>query len=641
MTLFSLARRNMVRNFYHYFLYFGSMIFSVLIFFTFVSIQYNHEAQQAASASVKIDTSFRAASIVLLLFVAIFIWYSNSFFTKRRKKELGIYALLGLRKRQIGRMLFYENMILGLLSLAAGVFIGVLLSKFFIMILIRFMGAIVDIGFSVSWPAVLETAVVFFVMILFTSLHGYRLVYRFKLVELFHAEKQGERTPKVSATLALFALLLIGAGYWLALQSLDTPIWHNALFRNALFILFCVIAGTYLLFRSFTVYLLKHSRRHKNFYYNGTNLIGIASLFFRIKGNARVLTVIATLSAITLCAVGTSFSMYFETSRWAKDIYPFSFVYTSAVNAQKEADQTFDRTLDAEGKHRLTARVTVPVIGMKGPPLESAGRKTESILVISASSYHRLAGETGAESGIQIRGHNAVMLSKYIQGNQAKDYIGHTGQLMSADGDTISVLYRDFRKNNVVSAAKYVVVINDQWFSKLEQTNQPVSMTQVKVSDQEHSGALNDRLKQDFSKTDVRFSGFYEYYHTVMSAYGLMIFLGAFLGLVFLLATGSIIYFKQLNEAEQEKMQYSVLKKIGLTKKEISRTVARQTGFIFALPLVVGLGHSAVALTALSKMMVRNITLPVIICMGVYVLIYLLYYLFTVHAYSRIVDVNR
>ncbi len=139
---------------------------------------------------------FGVSSIILILFVAIFILYSNSFFTRKRKKEVGLYAILGLRKKTIAKMLFYENLVMGIIALVIGIILGTLLSKLFAMILIKLMGSITDVDFGISFLAITQTVIVFMVIILFTSVQGYRLIYRFKLIELFYAEKKRRTNSK-------------------------------------------------------------------------------------------------------------------------------------------------------------------------------------------------------------------------------------------------------------------------------------------------------------------------------------------------------------------------------------------------------------------------------------------------------------
>ncbi|SFG37869.1 ABC transporter permease [Sporolactobacillus nakayamae] len=648
MTLFELARRNMARNFIQYFLYFGSMIISVLIFFIFVSIQYNDEAQAAAADSVKINTAFQAASIVLLIFVALFIWYSNSFFTKRRKKEIGLYALMGLRKKQIGWMLFFENLILGLMSLAVGMFIGMLLSKFFIMILMKLMHITVAVHFSISLPAILETIIVFLVIIVTASFYGYRLIYGFQLVELFRDEKKGDREPKVSIFQALLAVALIGTGYFLVLQDLKPPLWRLPIV--ALMMLLCIIAGTYLLFRSLTVFILKQMRKRKNVYYKGTNVIGISQLLYRMRGNARVLTVIAAMSAVTLVSVGTSYSFYYNAGEWTKNNFPHSYKYVIPVDQQDKAEQLLYKALRADGEqHKVTSHVSVPALNLDVQMLEYDGGSAE-FDIISEAVYNQVAARYGQKDRIHLIGNEATMLAKFYEKKFKKSYIGHNGKIGSVEsyengGKKTFVHYVSYERTKFLQST--TVVVSDTMFQKLARVSKPLILNQIDVSGQEHLGKVDDQfliamnnLEKKIKERNAHYYGvfsFYGIYHSTMTAYGLIMFLGAFLGLVFLLATGSIIYFKQLNEAAQEKPQYAILRKVGLTNREIRGTIAKQAAFIFVLPLVMGVLHSTIALGALSRMIDDDLTVPAVICMGIYALIYFIYYLFTVRAYTKMV----
>jgi len=216
---------------------------------------------------------FKAAAIVIAIFVAIFIWYSNSFFIRKRKKEIALYSLLGIRKRQIGTMLFYENIVMGIAALCAGILIGSLLSKLFIMLLVSLMGFSANIEFMIPSKAVLNTAVVFIILFLITSIHGYRLIYRFKLIELFKAENQGERVPKTSVFLSLVSVLLIGGGYFIYTKALSSFGVFAILITLAL-----TIIGTFMLFSSLTLLIIALSKKNKRRYYKGINMIGTSQL---------------------------------------------------------------------------------------------------------------------------------------------------------------------------------------------------------------------------------------------------------------------------------------------------------------------------------------------------------------------------
>ncbi|HEX3011786.1 MAG TPA: ABC transporter permease [Syntrophomonadaceae bacterium] len=214
MTLFSITARNIKKNFQNYFLYFISMVFSIVVFYVFTSIQYNEQVSQTIGETTRF--MLKLGAICVTVFSAIFMGYSNSFFTRKRKKEIGLYSLLGLQKRQIARMLFYENLVMGVAALGLGIVAGSLFSKVFVMLLFRLMGHFVQVYFAVSPRAILNTVIVFLIIFMVISLYAYSLIYRFKLVDLFHAEQSGETEPKASFVLALVSIALIAGGYVLA-----------------------------------------------------------------------------------------------------------------------------------------------------------------------------------------------------------------------------------------------------------------------------------------------------------------------------------------------------------------------------------------------------------------------------------------
>lgn len=223
-------------------------------------------------------------------------------------------------------MLFYENMLMGLMSLVIGIAIGSVLSKLFLELLVNMMGLNLNVHFEVPMAAIIDTAIIFFVIILYTSLQGYRLIYRFKLIELFRAEREGEAMPKGSVIMALISVFLIGSGYFLALMYMKAVMYADFMVV-ALYILLATVAGTYLLFMFFTVFVLKRARNNKSAFYNGMNMVTTSQLLYRIKGNAKSLATIAILSAVTLTAVGTSVTMYYNTFTQSKVAAPYSYSY--------------------------------------------------------------------------------------------------------------------------------------------------------------------------------------------------------------------------------------------------------------------------------------------------------------------------
>lgn len=639
MTLFSIARKNIRKNFTNYFLYIGSMIFSIIIYFTFVSLKYDQAIQETTESSNKISSVFNGASIVLIIFVAVFIWYSNSFFIKKRKKEVGLYSLLGVRKKQIGRMLFYENFFMGIIALLIGIILGSILSKFFVIILMKVMGYDAIGNLAISSQAIVNTILVFTVLTAITSIHGYRLIYRFKLIELFKAEQEGEKEPKTSIITAIVSVLLVGIGYWLALQNLfESEVWRKLGFLiTLLVILVTVILGTYLLFSTLTVYLLKLLRKNKHHFWNGINIISTSQLLYRIKGNARTLTIIAVLSATTLTAVGTAYSFYYNNSSNAEMLNPNSMMFiANDTSVSKQINERISQDKD----HEIIYHMSVPtmIINVDITNLHSNNLPDEmEYSIIDNSTFNQLAKLQKRDESLSLKGNEAVVLEAGYSESFSPKYIGASISL-NVNDISEEIIFKKVKKYNVLNppTTGITVVISDELFSKLASGTNLVNMEVYELKNEENAKTLTKEV-QTLLPNEASFSSFYSDYARGMESTGLLIFIGGFLGLVFLGATGSIIYFKQLTEATSDKDRYMILYKIGVNKKEVKKSISKQILFIFALPLLAGIAHSIVALTMLSKIMEMNLMIPVGICIGVYVCIYIAYYFLTVRNYYKII----
>lgn len=647
MTLYSIALRNIKRNFKDYALYFASMIFSIVIYFTFKALQYNSQMTAAAEGSKKISGAFQVSSVMLIIFVAIFIIYSNGFFTRKRKKEVGLYSLLGIRKKQIGRMLFYENMIMGLLSLVIGIIIGSLLSKLFLELLLNMMGLNLNVQFEVPLGAVIDTTVIFFVIILYTSLQGYRLIYRFKLIELFRAEREGESVPKGSVIMALLSIFLIGSGYFLSL-TFTKAVMHVNFMMLALYILLATVLGTYLLFTFFTVFVLKRARNKKSSFYNGMNMVTTSQLLYRIKGNAKSLATIAVLSAVTLTAVGASVTMYYNTFTQANSIAPYSYSYEKQG---AELDKKVKNILnESKQDHPITAQFDVemvPVAGkFAGENADMNGNPhyfiTEKYSLISQSKFNGIAKPMETEA-VTLQDEEAFIFDgSYMEGHEFSSVYKGNEVVFPLGNGTKSLTIKGAVGKTVTNIGELVVVVPDAVYEQAKKENGTGTVTNIDVEGERKSKELTEKLASVMPKGESDFEepfrDFYRGFQMMLEATGLLMFIGIFLGLVFLLATGSIIYFKQLTEADADRDRYIVLRKIGVTKREMKQAIAKQVGFIFAIPLVIGILHSLFALKGFSTLMPFEILIPLLMSIGVYSVIYIGYYFFTVHSYFKIVS---
>ncbi|MFD9628136.1 ABC transporter permease [Peribacillus muralis] len=632
MTLFSLARKNIARNLSQYFLYIASMVFSIIIYFTFVTLKYSDTVAVQTASSQKLDSLMSGAAFILIFFVAIFIAYSNSFFMKKRKKEVALYALLGVRNRQIGFMLFFENLLLGLVSLVVGILLGFLCSKGFMTILIYLMGYDVIAPFTFSGTAALNTSIVFLIIFLVTSFQGYRLIYQFKLIDLFHASKKGEAVPKLSKGVSILGIMLIVIGYWLAMQDLFTSkVWEKVGFlMTALIILTTVIVGTFLLFHSVTGFVLALIKKNEKWLWKGLHLMTISQLLYRIRGNARTLTVIAVLSATTVTAGGAVYGIYYNTNDQVLTANPNTFMYrqTDAKNDQKVSailpDTKYDEAIEA---------LSVTFNAKDLNDLDGSGKKIYT--VIDEKTYNKLAAIQNKEV-LRLKEDHAVILDIGYDERLSPDYKGKT----ITTKNNKAITFQGVKTQTVLNAgtAGITVVVSHHTFEALQKDGESLIFRVIGVD--KASVDLSGEVARAIPEKGL-FSSAPQEFQLALESVGSLLFIGSFLGLVFLAATGSIIYFKVLTEAEEDKSQYNMLHKMGASAKEMRRSIASQVVVIFFVPLAAGLCHSIVALKAFSSLLMMDLAKPVMIWMVAYTVIFGLYYILTVASYNRIITQNN
>lgn len=618
MTLFSLARKNIQRNLSNYFLYIASMVFSIVIYFTFVTLKYNDDLSALKQSSQQIKGLMSASSVVLLFFIVIFMAYSNSFFMKKRKKEVALYSLLGVRKQKIGLMLFFENLVIGLVSLVLGIVLGFFMSQGLLMILVRLMGYEIVGSLTFSVEALVNTAVIFTILFLFTSLQGYRVIYQFKLIDLFHAEKQGEQIPRASLVAAVLGTALIAFGYYTAASDMFTSeIWRFfTVLGTPLMVIGVTIVGTYLLFHSVSVFVLTALKRATSWSWKGLNLIGVSQLLYRIRANAKSLSIIAILSATTITAGGGVFGMYYNAEASVRQMLPNTFMWKGDPVEFSQKDVIYHESLS-----------------VKNLRVDNEFSFFEYTL-LKESDYNRLAKLQGKDQNLHIAGGSAVLLDAAYDERFSHDFTGEDFKLKNGYSFHVEKMYTESVLNFIPAGT--VLVVNDQEFAM---TNaEEVQMQAIGLdNDLKQQAVSQDIVKQLSTEQQESFSSVPQSYEDSIATVGALLFVGSFLGLVFLAATGSIIYFKILTEAEEDQAKYAILNKIGVNSKQILKTVAGQVAVIFSAPLIVGIVHSAFALLAFSQLFGMNITKPVILWMIAYSAIYFIYYIFTVRSFYKIV----
>ncbi len=588
----------------------------------------------------KIEPAFKTASIFLLLFSAIFIWYSNIFFIKKRKKEIALYSLFGMQKEQIGKLLFFENLIIGLIALALGVGIGALFSKLFVMILMKLMGFTFLATFQIVINAVIQTIVVFFIIIAIISFNNYRIIYRNTLIQLLNAEKHAERQPKSSWISAVVSFLLLGAGYTILFQPIDSSVWDKFGFNGVLFSLLSLTIGTFLFVRAFIVTLLKKLSSFNSIYFKGINLISISSLLFRIKSNIMVLTIIALLSTITLFAIGTTTGLYYNMNKIISDSYPVSMMY-SVVDAAK--DGKIKQIINKNLKDQILLETQADYLKVNGD-LSTTGRMGADfqINVISENTYQQLSEKLGIEPKKKLSGNESIIFYDGNLDQNTDPYTGKTVNLTEQEKVKITFYQQETLFNQDYYPA--YMAISDELYQKLASQTNENKLKIYQIKNENAAGKTFDKIQNlihdgaDFIETENEnlFLTRYHYYQELKQTYGLLNFISVFLGFVFLLATASILHYKQLTEATSDQPRYDILTKIGLNNKQTKQAVGKQLFLIFSIPLVLGIAHSAALLTLFARFIHLDMVLPFIFATVAYLIIHISFYFHTKHKYLSI-----
>ncbi|MGL5753685.1 MAG: FtsX-like permease family protein, partial [Paraclostridium sp.] len=624
MVLFNIAKKNVEKNLKGYFLYFISIVFTVCVYYTFRSLQYNPSIDTALASSSKASTAFNAASFIIALFSILFIAYSNSFFIKKRKKEIGLYALLGIENREIGLLLFFETLMIGTVALVTGIIFGIVFSKLMLVVLLKIIGLNLSIPFSISFKAILNTFTLFICLFLFIAFQSNRIIYKFKLIELFKASKVSEKRKGSSKLLAVLSILLIAFGY--INYILVTK--GNDLIMASVITLGVVVVGTFLFFSSFMYFVIKTEKNNESKFYKGLNMISTSQLMYRIKSNAKMLSIISILSAATLTAIGVSMSTYFMSSEIVKQNAPFS--YTLKIDDENYIKE-FEDTLSKSKEHELLNKGKFSYIRLPEVKEDSTSEYAQEYEIISLSNLNEVLKLKGIKELENIKD------DEFIQ-SYPKDY-----DYLDLSEIKIDNNGKEVKLNNKVDideklyntpAPQDIIIVSDNTFDNLKANNKVINYYLYNISNEKdvekfdnnvlkitEKYAIGDYEKPISSLVDSYYSSFKKEF----TFSGIMVFIGVFVGLVFLVCTCSVIFFKLLSEAEDEAPRYKILEKIGVDDDDIKSSVYKQVGFNFFIPLLVGSMHSIVANYVICNMFGQSLIFVMACTIIPYLIIYIVY----------------
>lgn len=645
MNINYLIYRNLKKNIKNYYLYVFALIFSVALYFSFVTLQYD-PAMDEAKGSIKGGAALGAASVLLVAIVAIFLLYANNIFIKRRSKEIGLFQLIGLRKGKIFIILSTENLILYFGSMLIGIFAGFSVSRLILMVLFKITGVDANASLRFSSEALIQTVIVFAVVYLLIMMMNYMFIKRQSILSLFRTvSKTQARVKKLSIMEILIGLLGIGLilyGYYVSTKLFSGDITEmNKLFLNMILILGSVIIGTYLFYKGSVSFIFNAIRKSKGGYLSLNDVLSLSSIMFRMKSNAILLTVITTVSALAIGLLSLSYISYYSAEKSAQRSIPNDFTIV-----QTEEGQTpFTDALSAAGidydvvqRNVLHAEFDLSQI-MNSSLLSTSG--DDGKMPLSVVSDKDVEGTDVSPNETLFAGSNDAML-KFMSLQETGDITLHNSKQkipLKLIGMNKEAVVSNYFSNGSMPTA----IVDETVYNELAQNLNPEIQDKYSVyfgvdikdsSQVEEANKIFVELGLEAYRANGSQSEMIQYQKTNM---GLMMFIVGFLGLTFLITSGCILYFKQMDEGEEEKANYTILRKLGFTQGNLLRGIQMKQIFNFGIPLIVGLFHSYFAVKSGWFFFGTELWTPMIMVMLLYTVLYSIFGLLSVLFYKGII----
>lgn len=616
---------------------------------------------------------------VLGLFSCIFLLYTNSFLMKRRQKELGLYSVLGMSKTNIAGIMVFEALYIALIGIGGGLAVGILLTKLVSLALFRLMRLPVPFGFSVQPIAIIIVVLFFAGLILLTLLANLAKVGRSRPVELLRGGNVGEKEPKANWFLTIVGVLFLGAGYAVAML-VDNPGMAVAVYFLAVF---AVIIGTYCLFTSVSIAVLKALRRNKRYYYKAKHFISVSGMLYRMKRNAVGLANICILCTMVMVMVSGTLSLYLGSEEQVNVYCPSDVVVEATYYASSTGDHVYNEETGEEtieyhtpydaaamdawfedyfAGHKLTPSAAKAVEYYSFTAVDSEDH-VSLVTAVTAVTYAQLTGEAAPELA------PGEALAHVPSGYKFGDGLN----FLDKDGNTLSI---QFVGEAQLSSAQ--VELNTAILSQSEDDDivlvVPDTAALLELVAGQENGSYVWRGQYDFDASDEALAAMVDDYFAASSegdgvdagyydmlridlrseaeqeVYGLsggFLFLGVFLGIVFLMATVLIIYYKQVSEGYEDNARFEIMRKVGLSEREARRAIRSQILTVFFMPILVAAIHIAfdfnLVVLLLCLFSLTNVKLTALCTLGallVFCAVYAVVYALTARSYYKIVRPN-
>lgn len=661
-----LAFTNIKNNGSLYLPYIISGIVTVAMFYIMMFLNNSKGLEKIYGASYL--TSIMALGVgTIAVFSYIFIFYTNSFIIKRRKKEIGVYNILGMEKRHIAKLMGIETVTVALIAIIGGIVTGILFSKLSILLLYKILAVKETVKFEINFSTIINTLIVFGILYALTLIYNMMQIKLANPIELLRGGNVGEKEPKSKWLMAIIAVGCLAVAYYISITT-ENPLNVLSLFFVAVLL---VIVGTYLLFIAGSIVFLKMLRKNKKFYYNKKHFAAVSGMIYRMKQNAGGLASICILSTMVLVIIASTVSMYIGLEDELKTRYPMEAVtYVNYLEVDDNVDSVRDhirQIIEDEGR-TITDEKSYGYFNMMTKQADNRLEKTSENDSLGNGTYVNIVTkdalceleDTFDEKDIPELADNSVA----VYGTKKYNY--DSINVMGREFDVKESKYYKIKKDAYISSSftnEYYIVVNNmdtltQLFNLQKEVYGDRAFTFRNTIGFDFDGTkqqkinctkkINQYLVSDAEKEigngTAYVEGRAENEEAVHTLYGGIFFLGIFLGTMFLMVTVMIIFYKQTSEGYDDKERYEIMEKVGMSNAEVKKSIQSQVRMVFFLPIVTAAIHVAAAFPMLRRLlMMLNITdtqLMIECMIGtllVFLVIYYLVFKLTSRTYYKIV----
>lgn len=650
-----LAFRGIWQNRMLYIPYLLAGIFSCFTYFVFRLIL-DSEIIEKLPKSIYAYAMLQIGLMLLVIILLPFLYYANSFLLKRRKKELGLYSLLGLEKKHIGIMMFVESLLLYIVVMIGGVISGLVLAKLVLLLFLKLSGLPLGVTLTFQWKTLANTMLTFGLLfggILISSLVE---VSKVRPIELMSGSKKGEKEPKLVVLWGITGIVLLAVGYRISITAKMTP----EIFLDFFLAVLLVSAGTYFLFTSGSIMLLQLAKKNKKIYYSPNRFIMISGMHYRMKKNAASLSnicIFATMILITMtCTLALGRSM--------GKIESFDFPYDMVISTQSdgvtaEAVETEVKALCEKYKkdvvHFDVYRAYNDALTVDEEQIVPASSNWKTIYMVPLADYNKMH-----HTNYKLQAGELAVFSSGTDWHKEKIYIGD----LSFDVAMELQEFRPFSKHigNAFSYQKVIIAPDMETIEQMEteiaklcgvtdMKDYLYSKRSVKYNlsvsgtDEEKQELMMEyldwmRQQRGYEAHKDGLAGRGEY--AVMN--GSLIFIGIIFGIIFMMCLVLIMYYKQISEGYEDQNSFSIMRKVGLSDEETRKTIHQQILLVFGLPLLVAVIHTFAGMFMVKLLMTvtrlfeeRIIWKSAAEVMLLFAAVYIGCYLFTAKSYYKIV----